>query len=57
MQELAVAARKVTDAHVQTWLVGDADHIQSYNVMREAYISRVVAFFANALGPDTGSRA
>lgn len=54
MQELADAARKAPNAHVQTWLIQGADHIQSYNVMREEYISRVVAFFTNALGPDRG---
>lgn len=50
MKLLADAASTATDAHVQTWLVHGADHIQSYHVMGAAYVNRVVAFFIAALG-------
>jgi uncharacterized protein len=50
---LASAARSVPDAHVQTWLVPGAKHIQSYDVMGNVYVQRVAAFFTQALGPET----
>jgi uncharacterized protein len=53
MQELAAAASKVPEAHVQTWLVPGAQHVQSYHVMGDEYVKRVVSFFTAALGPDT----
>ncbi len=51
MTELASAARKGPDAHIQTWLVPAADHAQSYKVAGTEYVARVVAFFSAALGP------
>jgi uncharacterized protein len=53
MNLLAAAASAVSDAHVQTWLVPGANHIQSYHKMGIKYINRVVAFFTSALGPVT----
>jgi uncharacterized protein len=53
MHVLAAAAAAAPGAHVQTWLVPGANHIQSYDVMGNVYVKRVVAFFTNALGPAT----
>ncbi len=53
MNLLAAAARSVPDAHVQTWLVPGANHIQSYDVMGNVYVQRVAAFFTHVLGPAT----
>ncbi len=46
-------AEAAPDAHVQTWLVPGANHIQSYDVMGNIYVQRVAAFFINVLGPAT----
>jgi pimeloyl-ACP methyl ester carboxylesterase len=54
MQQLAIAARMGTNANVQTWLVPGATHAQAFDVLKQAYVTRVVAFFTAALGPDTG---
>ncbi len=51
MDMLATAARKPTNADVQTWLVPGAQHAQSYHVEGKTYVDRVVAFFTNALDP------
>jgi uncharacterized protein len=51
--DLAAAARSAPNANVQTWLVPGADHSQSYNTQPQEYISRVVAFYTAALGPDS----
>jgi uncharacterized protein len=48
MTELAAAA-SVPGAHVQTWLVPNAGHIYAYNIMRNAYIDRLVTFFKTEL--------
>jgi uncharacterized protein len=53
MNLLAAAARSAPDAHVQTWLVQGAKHIQSYDIMGNAYAQRVAAFFTHVLGPAT----
>jgi uncharacterized protein len=53
MQVLADAASAASNAHIQTWLVPDADHIQSYHVMGSEYVDRIGAFFTAALGPAT----
>lgn len=55
LNELAIAASTAPGAHVQTWLVKGAEHVQSYHVMGTEYVSRVVAFFNSALGPDTNA--
>jgi fermentation-respiration switch protein FrsA (DUF1100 family) len=47
---LAAATSAGADAHVQTWLIASAQHIQSYITGAE-YTSRVVTFFTAALGP------
>ncbi len=48
LKALADAA-EVPGAHVQTWLVKGARHIQSYKVMGTTYLDRVLAFFTQAL--------
>lgn len=53
MNELATAASTMPNAHIQTWLVPGAEHSQSYNTQPRDYISRAVAFYTTALGPDT----
>ena len=53
MNLLAAAAKSAPDAHVQTWLVHGANHIQSYDVMGNVYVQRVAAFFTQVLGPAT----
>lgn len=55
MSILANAARTAPDAHVQTWLVPGANHAQSYILHKQEYVARVVAFYNNTLGPDTGT--
>jgi uncharacterized protein len=55
MTELAAAASAVPGARVQTWSVPGADHAQSFNVMGDKYVSRVVAFYTTALGTDSGA--
>jgi uncharacterized protein len=54
LNNLAAAARTVPNANVQTWLVPGADHSQSYNTQPQEYISRVIAFYTAAIGPDPG---
>jgi fermentation-respiration switch protein FrsA (DUF1100 family) len=51
MKLLTAAASAAPRAHVQSWLVPGAEHIQSYHVMKGEYINRVVAFFTAALVP------
>jgi uncharacterized protein len=51
MKLLAAAASAAPHAHVLSWLVAGAQHIQSYHVMKAEYVNRVVAFFTTALGP------
>ncbi len=53
LKVLADAASAGLHAHVQTWMVQGADHIQSFHVMGVVYVNRVVNFFTQALGPDT----
>ncbi len=55
MTVLAAAASAAPGAHVQTWSVPGADHAQSFNVMGNTYVSRIVAFYTTALGPDSGA--
>ncbi len=50
---LATAATSAPHAHILVWQVKGADHIESFTVMGEVYLNRVVAFFTQALGPDT----
>jgi fermentation-respiration switch protein FrsA (DUF1100 family) len=52
---LAAAASRTPRAHVLAWLVKGADHIDSFKVMGEVYLNRVVAFFTRALGPDSSA--
>jgi uncharacterized protein len=53
MTELASAASKAPNAHIQTWLVPGANHAQSYKVAGADYTARVVAFFTATLGPNS----
>jgi fermentation-respiration switch protein FrsA (DUF1100 family) len=55
LKVLAMAASAGLHAHVQTWMVQGADHIQSFQVMGVVYVNRVVNFFTRALGPDMGN--
>lgn len=52
LNTLATAASSVPGAHVQTWLVKGAGHIESYKVMEAVYLDRVLAFFTEAVGAD-----
>ena len=52
MRELYTAASAAPNAQVQQWLVPGAQHAQSYHVMGDRYVARIVAFFTEALGPD-----
>lgn len=49
MTDLATAASTAPGAHVQTWLVPHAHHIQAYNLYRNTYIDRLVTFFQTEL--------
>ena len=49
MAELAAAASAAPGAHVQTWLVPKAHHIQAYNLVRNTYVDRLVTFFDTEL--------
>ncbi len=51
MNELAHAAQAASGAHTQTWLVPKAADGQAFHVAGQAYITRVVAFFAANLLP------
>lgn len=54
---LATAASAGHGAHIQTWLVKGAEHIESFHVMGNLYLKRVIAFFTQALGPDTARQS
>lgn len=53
MLELARAATTAHQAHIQTWMVPDANHIESFVKMGKVYANRVASFFAAALGSDS----
>jgi fermentation-respiration switch protein FrsA (DUF1100 family) len=53
MYTLAAAAVTAPHANVQTWMVPEAEHAQSYHKEGEVYVDRVVAFYTVALGTDT----
>lgn len=55
LYQLAAAARSAPDAHVQTWLVPKAMHARAFVVLGQAYVRRVVAFYTQAVGPDTSA--
>ena len=54
MDQLVAAASLPPNAHVQSWKVPGAQHVQAFWLMPEAYVQRMVAFFQSALGPDSG---
>jgi uncharacterized protein len=49
---LYAAATAPTNAHVTRWLVVGATHAQAFPHNKTEYLTRVVAFFDQALGPD-----
>ncbi|HZC05179.1 MAG TPA: alpha/beta fold hydrolase [Ktedonobacterales bacterium] len=51
MTTLAQAAQQGSGAQVQTWLVPNAKHAQAFHVAGQAYIARIVSFFAANLKP------
>ena len=51
MTALAQAAEQGKGAHVQTWLVPNAKHARAFKVAGQAYVDRVVSFFAANLTP------
>jgi dipeptidyl aminopeptidase/acylaminoacyl peptidase len=53
MDQLVAAASQPPNAHVQTWKVPGAQHVQAFSLMQEAYVQRMVAFYQSALGPDS----
>jgi dipeptidyl aminopeptidase/acylaminoacyl peptidase len=53
MDQLVAAASQPPNAHVQTWKVPGAQHVQAVSLMPELYVQRVVAFYQSALGPDS----
>jgi len=53
MDQLVAAASQPPNAHVQTWKVPGAQHVQAFSLMPEAYVQRMVAFYQSALGPDS----
>jgi fermentation-respiration switch protein FrsA (DUF1100 family) len=57
LRVLAAGAEAAPHAHIQVWQVKGADHVDSFHVMGAIYIQRVVAFFTQALGPDTSPAA
>jgi len=52
---LTAAARAAPDASVESWLVPGADHAQAFHVAGSDYVNRVVAFYNQALGPDSAA--
>ena len=55
MVELAAAASDVPGAHVQTWLVPHAHHIQAYKLVKNTYIDRLVTFFHSELSTESST--
>ena len=56
MTSLVRAANAAPDARVQSWVVpGVVYHAQAFHTAKAEYVSRVVAFFTDVLGPGTGS--
>jgi fermentation-respiration switch protein FrsA (DUF1100 family) len=49
MLQLAAAARKGRDAHVQTWILPGMAHVNGIVQDRSEYIQRIVTFFQKAL--------
>lgn len=56
MFDLVAAAKQAPNAHVESWLVPGARHAQAFNTATAEYVSRVVAFYTAALGPDQSGR-
>jgi fermentation-respiration switch protein FrsA (DUF1100 family) len=56
MADLVAAAEQAPNAHVQSWLVPGARHAQAFNTATTEYVTRLVAFYTAALGPDQSGR-
>lgn len=53
LQVLVDAASAPADANVTSWLVPGARHAQAFHTAGAAYVTRLVTFYTDALGPDT----
>jgi dipeptidyl aminopeptidase/acylaminoacyl peptidase len=51
---LYAAASAEPDAHVTRWVVAGAGHAQAFPRNKTEYVTRLVAFFDQALGPNAG---
>jgi fermentation-respiration switch protein FrsA (DUF1100 family) len=56
MFDLVAAAKSAPNANVESWLVPGARHAQAFNTATVEYVSKVVAFYTAALGPDQSGR-
>lgn len=56
MQTLAATARSAPNAHVQTWLISGTTHAHAFLALGQAYVSRVVDFYTQVVGPDPGAK-
>lgn len=52
MEQLYRAGSTPPNAHITQWLVPGVKHAQSFNTLGDQYVTRVVAFYTAALGPD-----
>lgn len=52
LDQLYASATSAPNAHVQKLLVPGAKHAMAFYVLGEPYVTRVVAFYADTLGPD-----
>ncbi len=55
MAELATAAQAAPGAHVQSWLVPHAGHIEAYPRMKNTYVNRLAAIFTAGLSTETSN--
>jgi uncharacterized protein len=55
MTELATAGEAAPGAHVQSWLVPHAGHIEAYPRMKNTYVHRLVAIFTAGLSTETSN--
>lgn len=54
--QLVAAAHAAHDPDVQTWLVPKATHARAFIVEGQAYVTRIVAFYNQAVGLDTSEQ-
>jgi len=55
MTELATAGEAAPGAHVQSWLVPHAGHIEAYPRMKNTYVNRLAAIFTAGLSTETSN--